>query len=80
MYVHVTNRFDSSLDEVLLVREVEVRVVAIHLLAHRLHRNLLQISALEDLLHVFFDLFILHTNNSFFKTLHATNHNKYNEY
>lgn len=63
-----TDRLDCSLDEVLLVREVEVRVVTVHLLADCLHRNLLQVCAFQDLLHVLLDFIILDKGMSLVNT------------
>lgn len=58
-----TYRLDCGLNEVLLVREVEIGVVAVDLLAHGLHRDLLQIGSLQDLLHVLLDFIVLkHTD------------------
>ena len=49
------------------MREVEVRVVAVHLLAHSLHCDLLQVCALQDLLHVLLDLIVLFIRRSYLK-------------
>lgn len=54
-----TYQLDCSLDEVFLVREVKVGIVRVNLLAHSLHRDLLQIGAHQDLLHALHYIIVL---------------------